>query len=183
MKTVKISVCILCILLLCSCTGRSEKGIYELTYLLNQNGDFNICAEDYRVTRENDMYKYCVPVNEGLLCVYTDRNGIAVQCTLTVVKENNLFRKNCISLSEALTGCNTDECDRLVKLAFAEGRTDNGQYNFVLISNTVGTTFLVNRSDCEINTNGLPTLKREIRKEDISRPTAEVEKTAYSKTN
>lgn len=157
------------IILLSSCTGQKEADIGIFTQRLNNSEAFGIEAEAYRITAEGERFKYSyLPDNNTLLCIYTDSDGIVVQCTLTVFKADSAFQKRCTALSDSLL---LTDCEKQVAAAFKNGSADYNGYKMTLIQSNIGQTFLINHTDDEINTNDSPTLKKHIEKDDITRPT------------
>lgn len=167
MKCFKILPVILALLLLSSCVSKSEKDINEL--LKGFEGE--ISAADFRVTREDERYKYSALFGNSLMCVYTDKNGIAVQITISTEKPDKSFSGLCRNLICSFAGFSQSESDRLFTQLQKDKRIEKGKYNLVLSEFDFGTVFIINLRDDELNTNEHPTLKRPVEEEDISRPT------------
>lgn len=168
MKKLRFIIPFVLIILLTSCIEQREADIGIFTDCLNSKGCLCIDTDSYKITSENGRYRYSyMPDSNTLLCVYTDNNGIVVQCSLTVLKADENFRKMCICLSDAFM---YESSEKAVGKAFRNGSADIDGYRLALIDSSVGQTFLINHSDDEINTNENPTLKKHIDEKDVSRP-------------
>ena len=54
---------------------------------------------------------------------------------------------------------------------FFKSPRESGKFKLIINDYKIGQTMILNRIDNELNTNDLPTLKREVKEEDIARPT------------
>lgn len=167
MKCFKILSVILALFLLSSCVSKSEKDINELL----KNFEEEISAADFRVTYEDERYKYSALLNNSLMCVYADKNGISVQITVSTEKPDNSFSVLCRNSICSFTGFSQSESNRLFTQLQKDKRIKKGKYNLVLSEFDFGTVFIINLRDDKLNTNEHPTLKRPVEEEDISRPT------------
>lgn len=177
MKLMRIAAVFAAMLTLSACVSQKEADINIFTERLNSTEKFSLNADCYRIVSENGRYKYSQMIDDNtLLCVYADSGGIVVQCTLTVLKSDSVFRKRCIAVIQSFLLNDEGSCSKLAESAFTNGSAISDGYKLTLIDSKVGTTFLVNRSDDELNTNESPTLKKHIDKNDITRPTLGREK-------
>lgn len=180
MRLIKFFSLILCLILLTSCTSNSKADVN----ILLSRFDESLSFEAFKITYENNRYKYSSMIDSNtLLCIYTDKDGIAVQCTLTCEKESKGFNKSCIKLTEAFTCLNEGESKKLLNDAIKDGRADNGEYNLVFERNKLGTVFIINNSDDALTTNENPTLKRHVDEDEISRPTLATGQSSVNKAN
>lgn len=175
MKKFIISAAIILPLLLGGCTADSECDINELLPLLNERGGYSLSTDKFTVTK-GEKYCYSAFINEHtLLCIYADENGVISRCTVTTDRGfSNSYMKLCGDAAAVICSSGEDIMQAVTK----QGRWKSNVWQAILLESEAGKTFLINRISDPMNTNGKPTLKREIRKEDISRPTAAAETTA-----
>jgi len=169
----KIYACLITIsmIFLCSCTFQKEEDINEFVNTLSSGEIQSVQAEDFRIKNDGERYRYSyVLKNNIMLCLYADRNGVIVQCTVTAISDNSEFALVCNEVTRTFTGKSIEESTALVKKAFKNPLTSDG-YKLTLIDSNVGLTYLINYESDEINTNEYPTLKKYIKKEDVTRPT------------
>lgn len=167
-------VCVLCVVLflsLCACTPQNETDINEFLKILETGNIVSASAEDFRITKDSERYRYSYVVNDKMmLCLYSDKNGVIIQCTVTSLVKDAEFSSACSEITRTFTGKSSKKSKELVKSAFYAPIISDG-YKLVLIDSQTGFTFIINHESDELNTNEYPTLKRHIDEEDISRPT------------
>lgn len=170
MKLLRLAAVFTVLLLLCSCTSHDADDINE--FLKRLNASPPLCAEDFRITARDGLYRYSHMENENtLICIYAAEDGAVTRCTVTELKNQPEFEKHCVRLTEAFTRLGSEESSMLVKRALDCGNARVEEFKLTLIDSDVGRTFLVCLLDDEINTNEHPTLKGPIDEDDISRPT------------
>lgn len=178
MKLMRFAAVLAALLTLSSCVGQKEADINIFTERLNSDKAFSLSADGYRITSENERYRYSQMADGNtIICIYTERDGIVVQCTLTTVKNDSIFRNRCAAAVRSFLLNDKESCSKLTDSAFRNGSVISDGYKLTVIDSEVGITFLINRSDDELNTNESPTLKKHIDKKDITRPTLGAEKT------
>lgn len=170
-----LSVTLIIVLIFCSCAKQNERNIDEFIDEMNEISQTELSAEDFGVVLgERTEYKYMFD-NHSLMCLYADGNGAIVQCTVTTdAAADETFLKRCALAAKILTGCDADTAQKLCETAKKSGQTESGRFKVIFNDYKVGRTMIINHTDDEINTNTLPTLKRTVKYEDISRPTAAV---------
>lgn len=168
MKIFKMVSVLLVLTVLSSCVKSEEKDINEFLKIYNKN----LSSESFSITYDEDRYKYSYLAEKDLLiCIYTDKDGVVVQCTVTSSKPQKSFYDACKSVARAFTGQTSDECSSLIETVKSEKKIQKNGNNLVLSDFNIGTVFLINKATDELNTNSNPTLKKHIDKKDISRPT------------
>lgn len=166
------------ILMLTGCTEQKEADIVLFTERLNNSDSFCINQDEYKITAENGKFRYSyMPDSNTLLCIYTDKSGVVVQCSLTVLNTDSNFKKRCTSIADSLMLSGSENTQKAVGIAIKNGSAISGIYKLTFIDSRIGYTFLINLSDNEINTNENPTLKKSINSGEITRPTAGSENT------
>ncbi|MDD6276630.1 MAG: hypothetical protein PUB20_07400 [Clostridia bacterium] len=172
-RTVLLTVTAALILTITSCSKQSVFDINGFVKEMNENSQDEICAEDFTVVRsDRTEYSYMYD-NHTLLTLYADDDGSIVQCTVTSDSAaDEVFIVRCALAGKILMNCSNDEAKKLCEAAKKSRSVEYGAYKIIFNDYTVGRTMIINRSDDEINTNSMPTLKRTVKAEDISRPTA-----------
>lgn len=162
----------------CSCTAQTQTDINEFLKILGTGNVLSAESADFRITKsDNNRYRYSYAVDDNtMLCLYSGKDGVIVQCTVTSLVRNSDFQSLCTEVTRAFTGLGSSESAKLVKSAFVSP-VEQDDFKLLLIDSKVGYTFLINHISDELNTNEHPTLKRHINKEDISRPTIGTEET------
>lgn len=172
MKKTIIPLCLFLLLTLSACRPQSGADVNEFLKILGTGNIISAEAESFRITKESERYRYSYAVNDStMLCLYADKDGVIVQCTVTSFIKNSEYFNICAEITRTFTGRTADESRKLVKSAFDSPVVSDG-YKLALIDSQAGFTFLVNHESDELNTNEYPTLKRHIDEKDISRPTA-----------
>ncbi len=178
MKLLRFAAVLAAVLMLSSCISQQDADINIFTERLNSDRTFSLSTDGYRTVSENERYRYSQMIDENtLLCVYTGHDGIVVQCTVTTLENDSIFRERCVAAAQSFMLSDTESAAKLTDSAFRKGSVISDGYKLTLIDSEVGITFLINLSDDELNTNENPTLKKHIDKEDITRPVLTAEKT------
>lgn len=154
----------------------SEENIYDINGFvkqINQTSQSEISADDFTVTiGERTVYTYMFN-SHTLMNLYADENGIIVQATLTTdAAVDDVYINRCALAAQILMNCSEDEATKLCQSATQSGQAESGGYKIIFNDYHIGRTMIINHSSDEIHTNSLPTLKRPVSSEDISRPTA-----------
>ncbi len=167
MKPLKIIFPLLIIIFLTACVGQRQFNIDELLKKYNSITESELKSSMFTVFESGDNYVYKKIENGALLCLYAAENGEIIQCTVTVKSgsENN-FDSFCISTIEAFTGFSAEKSEK-----FFKDTGTSGKYKLTINDYKIGKTMILNKIGNELNTNSLPTLKREVKEEDIARPT------------
>lgn len=167
MKPLKIIFPLLIIIFLTACVGQKQLNIDELLKKYNSITENALKSSMFTVFESGDNYVYKKIENGALLCLYAADDGEIIQCTVTAKNENkNNFDTLCISLIEAFTGFSAEESEK-----FFQNSGTSKNYKLTINDYTIGKTMILNEIGNELNTNTLPTLKREVKEEDIARPT------------
>lgn len=178
MKLMRIAAVLAALILLTSCVSQSGQDINDFTESLNTLGSFILGTDAYRITAEDERHRYAqMPDDDTLICIYTGSDGYVVQCTLTALKDDKSFRQRCADIAEVFIGSNAN---KLTEKAFSDGSAEGSDCKLTLIDSDIGKTFLINRYDDELNTNGSPTLKKHINPEDVTRPTLGENNTSHN---
>lgn len=170
MKALKIIFSLLITGLLTACVGQEKLNIDELLKKYNSISGSELKSSMFIVSKSDNSFVYKKAESGALLCFYAAEDGEIVQCTVTVKSGNEkIFEPLCISITEAFTGFS----DEKSKKFFKETGTSE-KFKLTVNDYSLGKTMILNKIDNELNTNGMPTLKREINEEDIARPTLSV---------
>lgn len=163
MRPYKIIIPLLIIFLLTACVDQKQLSVDEFLKKYNENSAVELSDTDFTVTK-SDCYAYSAMLDGVLITLYTADDGVVEQCTVTSKKAD--FDSICLNIIHTYTGFS----EKKSRDFFKKGGNVDGFHLFVN-SYDVGKTMILNRSDNELNTNNLPTLKREVKEEDIARPT------------
>lgn len=167
MKPLKIIFPLLIIILLTACVGQKQLNIDELLKKYNSITGSELNSALFNVYNADENYVYKRVENGTLLCFYADNDGEIIQCTVTAKSNSNQdFDCICISIIEAFADMSAKESE-----SFFKNPGESGRYKLIINNYEIGKTLILNIIDNELNTNDLPTLKREVKEEDIARPT------------
>lgn len=167
MKPLKIIFPLLLTALLTACVSQTKLNIDELLKKYNDISASELTYSMFTVTEYNDNFVYKRIVDNALLCFYAADDGEIVQCTVTVKKDSERnFKSVCLSVIEAFTGFSNEKSEKLF-----DEKGISEKYKLTVNDYNIGKTMILNKADSELNTNELPTLKREVKEEDIARPT------------
>ncbi len=167
MKPLKIIFPLLIILLLPACVGQKQLNIDELLKKYNKITGSELKSTMFNVYKADENYVYKRVENGTLLCLYSDKDGEIIQCTVTAKHNGSQdFDSICISIIEAFADMSAEESEKFLK-----NPGESGKYKLIINDYQIGKTMILNRIDNKLNTNNLPTLKREVKEEDIARPT------------
>lgn len=167
MKSLKILFSVLIIISLTSCVGQKQMNIDELLKQYNSVSGSEIKSEMFTFSKSDGMFVGKHIENGVLLCLYAAEDGEIIQCTVTAKKANNrAFEKTCIELIEAFAGLSAEKSAELFKFTGTSGK-----FRLTVNDYDVGKTMILYKIGNGLNTNDLPTLKREVKEEDIARPT------------
>lgn len=171
MKHLKLALIPILILMLTSCVSNDEKNIHEFIKLINSQGQAELTAEDFKITKDNGLqYSYMADENT-LITLYSDESGGIFQCSVTSDGKSNLNRQWYTTLTKCLSGLSEAECENAIEAAQSSGQSTLGIYLITYRNYKIGNTLIINRKDAVLNTNNEPTLKDHIENDDISRPT------------
>ncbi len=167
MKTLKIIFSLLIICLLTACVGQDRLNIDELLEKYNSVSDSELKSSMFTVYESGNDFVYKKAENGALLCFYAAEDGEIAQCTVTVKSgDEKIFESLCISITEAFTDFSAEKSKN-----FFKNPGTLGKFKLTVNDYELGKTMILNRIDNELNTNAMPTLKREINEKDIARPT------------
>lgn len=167
MKSLKITVPLLIIVLLTACVNQKQLNIDEFLKKYNEISESELRSSMFDISADNEQFIYSRIENGVLLCLYSEKDGEIIQCTVTAKRgSEKSFNSLCLSITEAFTGLSAEESEKLFKSPGISGR-----YKLTINDYGIGKTMILNRADNELNTNDLPTLKRKVKEEDIARPT------------
>lgn len=167
MKPLKIIFPLLIIIFLTACVSQKQLNIDELLKKYNSITESELKSSMFTVFESGNNFVYKKIENGALLCLYAAEDGEIVQCTVTVKSGNeNNFDSLCKTMTEAFTGFSAEESEK-----FFKSTGTSGKYKLTINDYTIGKTMILNELGNELNTNTLPTLKREVKEEDIARPT------------
>ncbi len=167
MKALKIIFSLLITSLLTACVGQERLNIDELLKKYNSISGSELKSSMFAVSKSGNDFVYKKAENGALLCLYAAEDGEIIQCTVTVKNGNEkTFEPLCVSITEAFTGFSDEKSRNLFKNPGVSGKIKLTVNDYEL-----GKTMILNKSDNELNTNAMPTLKREIDEKDIARPT------------
>lgn len=167
MKPLKIIFPLLIIIFLTACVGQKQLNADEFIkkYSLISGQTFDV--GNMTVTDSANGYKYSFLHNGIMICLFSGADGVITQCTVTSADfEEAEFNSVCQKIIEAFTGFSAERC-----AAFLKSVGEEDEYHLVLNNNDSGKTMILNKVGSELNSNGMPTLKREVEDEDIARPT------------
>ncbi len=165
---------IIVVFTLSGCNNESNSDINEFLKIFNTYGEYGLNSSDFTVIENEENYVSSVLIDdEPLISLYADSNNEIVQCTVTTDKRNKeKYYKICKDVFSTLTGADEKDSDRTIKSLKITQQEKYDGWLITEIVNEIGSTFIVNRENNELNTNTLPTLKDFIKKEDITRQTA-----------
>lgn len=167
MKPVKIITSFLIIIALTGCVGQQEKNIDEFLKKFNLIGNETLTSSMFDVTESNDYYIYSLLHSQNLICIYSGKDGVVLQCTVTSKSPtDSSFDELCINI----TACFTDY-DKQKSADFYKNGGDCDRYHLFINDYGIGKTMILNLKSNEINSNDYPTLKRPVDEKDIARPT------------
>lgn len=167
MKPLKIIFPLLIIMLLAACVGQKQLNIDELLKKYNSITESKLKSTMFNIHKTDDGFVYKRIENEVLLCLYSGNDGEIIQCTVTAKKDNKqAFDNICTSIIGAFADISAEESEK-----FFKNPGESGKFKLIINDYKIGQTMILNRIDNELNTNDLPTLKREVKEEDIARPT------------
>lgn len=165
MKPYKIIFPLLIIIFLTACMGQKQLNVDEFLIKYNNLSSSELKSTDFTVTSHNIYYVYSAVSNGVFIAFYTKSDGVVEQCTVTSKSGSNHFDAACLNIIKVFTDFSDDKSRKFLK----DGGDSDG---FRLVTNDygIGKTMILNRTGNELNTNELPTLKREVKEEDIARP-------------
>lgn len=167
MKPLKIILSVLIILCLTSCVGQKQLNIDEMLKKYNSISASELKSSMFAVSKSNELFVYKRIENGVLICLYAGNDGEIIQCTVTAKStEKEAFEKICVELTETFTDFSAEKSRKL----FEHGGV-SGKFKLTVNNYDIGKTMILNKTGNELNTNELPTLKREVKEEDIARPT------------
>lgn len=171
MKNFLIAVSLTAILLLSACTPQSECDVNEFLKALSTCSTISLSIDDLTAVRDGKLVRYSHCSDGILLCFYADSSGVIVRCTASALKRSQKLVSDFSAVCRTFTGIDSKKCLSLLESAEKNGRSFSDGYCLAAVDNQAGCTFILSHETDELNTNGYPTLKKHIRKEDISRPT------------
>lgn len=167
MKPLKIMLSILIILCLTSCVEQKQLNIDEMLKKYNTVSASELNSSMFSVSKSDGLFVYKLAGSGVLLCFYAENDGEIIQCSVTAKSDNTeVFEKTCIDVTETFADLPQEKAREL----FEKGGV-YGKFKLTVIDSGIGKTMILNHVGNELNTNDLPTLKREINEEDIARPT------------
>ena len=167
MKPLKIIIPLLIIIFLTACVGQKQLNADEFLKKYSLISEQPFSAENMTVTESANGYKYSLLHNGIMICLFSGADGVITQCTVTSDGSNEAdFEPVCLNIAEAFTGFSAERC-----AAFLKSGGENDEYHLVINNTGAGKTMILNKVGSELNSNGMPTLKREVEDEDIARPT------------
>lgn len=167
MKPLKIIFPFLIIILLTACVGQKQLNADEFLKKYSLISEQSFDMGNMTVTESANGYKYSLLHNDIMICLFSGADGVITQCTVTSADfEEAEFNSVCQKIIGAFTGFSAERC-----AAFLKSGGEEDEYHLVLNNNGLGKTMILNKVGSELNSNGMPTLKREVEDEDIARPT------------
>lgn len=167
MKPLKIIFPLLIIILLTACVGQKQLNADEFLKKYSLISEQPFSAENMTVTESANGYKYSLLHNGIMICLFSGADGVITQCTVTAADfDETEFNSVCQKIIEAFTGFSAERCAEFLKSG-----GDYDEFHLVLNNTGAGKTMILNKIGSELNSNGMPTLKREVEDEDIARPT------------
>lgn len=167
MKPLKIIFPLLIIILLTACVGQKQLNADEFLKKYSLISEQPFSAENMTVTESANGYKYSLLHNGIMICLFSGADGVITQCTVTAADfDETEFNSVCQKIIEAFTGFSAERCAEFLKSG-----GDYDEFHLVLNNTGAGKTMILNKVGSELNSNGMPTLKREVEDEDIARPT------------
>lgn len=157
--------CILIILLmttltLTACHSDCEMNVYELIDVLNTEYNYTFNIEDFLVEKKESIIYHTMTDNNTLLSLYSTKNETIIQCTLSSFNTNNLnlFR----TISKILIKCDEKTILTTIRNAQQNGSCEQNGWKITIIENDIGSTYILNHVNAEINNSAKPTLKNKI---------------------
>ncbi|HAS37590.1 MAG TPA: hypothetical protein DCS04_03120 [Ruminococcaceae bacterium] len=166
MKPYKIIFLLLIIIFLTACVGQKQLSVDEFLIKYNDLSSTELKSTDFTVTSNNTYYTYSAVSDGVFIAFYTKSDGVVEQCTVTSKSGSNHFDAACLNIIKVFTDFPDDKSRKFLKDV-----GDSDGFHLVINDYGIGKTMILNRAGNELNTNELPTLKREVREEDIARPT------------
>lgn len=167
MKPLKIIFPLLIIILLTACVGQKQLNADEFLKKYSLISEQSFDTGDMIVTESANGYKYSFLHNGIMICLFSGADGVITQCTVTAADfDETGFNSVCQKIIEAFTGFSAERC-----AAFLKSGGENDEYHLVINNTGAGKTMILNKVGSKLNSNGMPTLKREVENEDIARPT------------
>lgn len=175
MKSLKIILPLLLIITFVGCVDQKATNINEFLKIYNSISSSELENSSFTVIKKGDEYVHCIIQDKMLISLFTKKDGIIRQCTVTAKKEisDYEFSELCNNIIKSFTGFSTDESAQYFKKC-----GDKDGFRLIINDYDIGRTMIINRVDNEINSNGLPTLKRKVKEDDINRPVLPTDKSS-----
>lgn len=145
-----------------SCKAETEKDFNELIKALNSAYDYDFKYEDFTIEKRENIIYHIMTDNGSLLSFYSNKEKKIIQCTLSGFNINNEENSKIFSdIGKILCKQDSPEFKEMFDKAKTNGRCVENGWNIAIIKNDDFSTYLINRANSKINSNQLPTLKKQ----------------------
>ncbi len=155
------------------CERNNKYNLDEFINALNSQGNYNLSAEQFTITKEDDNYIFsCMVDSNILISLYADEVGEIIQYCITKDRTpNENYYLLCECIFKIISDINANECTDLIKDLKNNQTCSYDGWLVTDIVTPVGDNIIINRQNSSVNTPTLPTIRGYVSEDDISRPT------------